>query len=69
MVVAPAPAIATAFQLVESQKRGNEGHALLLKDTVHCFIVYIVSAQIAMANTVTWLQLAAGKCHFYAVQP
>lgn len=32
----PAPAIATALQLVGSRERGRKDHALLFKDTMHC---------------------------------
>ena len=33
------------------------------------YIVHIVSAHIAMAQAVTWPQLAGRKCHLYTVQP
>lgn len=36
IVVAPAPAIATAFQSMKSRTRGREGHAFLFQDTICC---------------------------------
>lgn len=47
---------------VESRKTGRNGHALLPMDIIHCF--HCTHCFCCLANTVTWIQLAAGKHHF-----